>query len=102
MARGDERARRIYESIGVYLGYSVAWFARWYEIDNLLTLGRVTSGAGGEIIIDTAQEVLRDEFPELAERLQMKTPDEEFKRHGQAIAAASLPALSSTPEPSQD
>jgi predicted NBD/HSP70 family sugar kinase len=91
--KGDERAHRIYETIGVYLGYSVAWFARWYEIDNFLTLGRVTSGAGGEIIIDTAVEVLRDEFPELADRLRMKTPDEKFKRHGQAIAAASLPSI---------
>jgi predicted NBD/HSP70 family sugar kinase len=95
MERGDERARRIYESIGVYLGYSVAWFARWYEIDNLFTLGRVTSGAGGELIIDTAAEVVRDEFPELADRLHMATPDEKFKRHGQAIAAASLPSISS-------
>jgi len=95
MERGDERARRIYESIGVYLGYSIAWFARWYEIDNLLTLGRVTSGVGGEIIIDTAFEVLRDEFPELADHLRMKAPDEKFKRHGQAIAAASLPNISS-------
>ena len=102
MKRGDERARRIYESIGVYLGYSVAWFARWYEIDNLLTLGRVTSGVGGEIIIETALKVLRDEFPELADHLQMKTPDEEFKRHGQAIAAASLPVLSSTSASSPD
>jgi len=93
MERGDERACRIYESIGVFLGYSVAWFARWYDIENLLTLGRVTSGAGGEIIVDTASQVVRDEFPELADRLQMKTPDEEFKRHGQAIAAASLPSI---------
>jgi predicted NBD/HSP70 family sugar kinase len=93
MERGDERARRIYESIGVYLGYSVAWFARWYEIDNLLTLGRVTSGVGGEIMVDTALEVLRDEFPEPSDRLQMMTPDENLKRHGQAIAAASLPVL---------
>ena len=95
MGRGDERAHRIYQSIGVYLGYSVAWFARWYEIDNLLTLGRVTSGAGGEIIVDTALEVLKDEFPELSDRLQLKTPDEKFKRHGQAIAAASLPSIAS-------
>jgi predicted NBD/HSP70 family sugar kinase len=94
MNRGDERAHRIYESIGVYLGYSVAWFARWYEIENLLTLGRVTSGAGGQIVIDTASEVLRDEFPELAGHLRMMTPDERFKRHGQAIAAASLAGIS--------
>jgi predicted NBD/HSP70 family sugar kinase len=94
---GDERARRIYESIGVYLGYSIAWFARWYEIDNLLALGRVTSGIGGEIIIDAASQVVNDEFPELAGHLGLTTPDEKFKRHGQAIAAASLPVLSSHP-----
>jgi predicted NBD/HSP70 family sugar kinase len=90
MERGDQRAHRIYESIGVYLGYSIAWFARWYEIENLLTLGRVTSGAGGEVITESASEVVSDEFPELADRLRMQTPDEQFKRHGQAIAAASL------------
>ena len=93
MERGDERARRIYETIGVYLGYSIAWYARWYEIGDLLTLGRVTSGAGGEIIIEYASQVVREEFPELADDLRMTTPDEKFKRHGQAIAAASLPSL---------
>ena len=53
----------------------------------------MTSGAGGEVIIDTASKVVKDEFPELADRLRMLTPDEKFKRHGQAIAAASLPSL---------
>jgi len=93
MERGDERANRIYETIGVYLGYSIAWFSRWYEIDDLLTLGRVTSGVGGEIIIDAASQVVEKEFPELAGRVRMTTPDEKFKRHGQAIAAASLPSI---------
>ncbi len=93
MERGDERVHRIYETIGVYLGYSIAWFSRWYEIDNLLTLGRVTSGVGGEIIIDAASQVVEKEFPELAGRVRMTTPDEKFKRHGQAIAAASLPSI---------
>jgi predicted NBD/HSP70 family sugar kinase len=93
MERGDPRARSIYETIGAYLGYSIAWFARWYQIDSLLILGRVTSGAGGELIIEKAEEVIRDEFPELAGPLQLITPDEQFKRHGQAIAAASLPRL---------
>jgi len=93
MEREDPPARSIYETIGVYLGYSVAWFARWYPIESLLILGRVTSGAGGELIVEKAEEVLRDEFPELADRLCLMTPDEQFKRHGQAIAAASLPRL---------
>ena len=58
-----------------------------------LNLGRVTSGAGGEVIIDTALKVVKDEFTDLADRLRMLSPDEKFKRHGQAIAAASLPSL---------
>jgi len=94
MKAGDERARRIFETIGVYFGYSVAWFAEFYEIRHLLILGRVTSGEGGEIIIEKGKQVLADEFPALAAQIEMTTPDEKFKRHGQAIAAASLPSLS--------
>jgi hypothetical protein len=93
MERGDDRALDIYETIGSYLGYSIPWFARWYEFESLLILGRVTSGAGGDVMIETASKVLADEFPELADRARFMTPDENFKRHGQAIAAASLPRL---------
>jgi hypothetical protein len=38
--------------------------------------------------------VLKDEFPALADRIRLRTPDEKDKRHGQAIAAASLPITS--------
>jgi predicted NBD/HSP70 family sugar kinase len=93
IAEGDPRARSIYETIGVYLGYSIAWYARWYDLRHLVVLGRVTSGAGGGVIVATARMVLADEFPEIAARVAMSTPDEQFKRHGQAIAAASLPAV---------
>jgi len=91
MAAGDPRARAIYETIGACFGYAVAHYADFYEIRNLLILGRVTSGEGGEVILENASAVLRDEFPELAIRL--RTPDEKDKRHGQAVAAASLPKL---------
>jgi len=37
--------------------------------------------------------VLREEFPEVAERIRFHIPGEQEKRHGQAIAAASLPAI---------
>lgn len=92
MAKGDRRARRIYEAIGAYLGYGIAHFAGFYAIENVLVLGRVTSGEGGDVIIGTAARVLKDEFPALAERIRLRTPDEQAKRHGQAIAAASLAA----------
>jgi len=91
MATGDLRARAIYETIGTCFGYAVAHYADFYEIRNLLILGRVTSGEGGEVILEKASTVLRDEFPELAIRL--RTPDEKDKRHGQAVAAASLPKI---------
>jgi predicted NBD/HSP70 family sugar kinase len=93
MAAGDERARRIYETIGVYFGYSIATYADYYEFRNLQVLGRVMTGEGGDLILRLAQLVLAAEFPELAERLHFHIPDEQEKRHGQAIAAASLPAL---------
>ena len=93
MARGHEGARRIYETIGVCFGYTIAHYAEFYEIENLLILGRVTSGAGGELILEKAAEVLQDEFPGLSEQITMTTPDEQMKRHGQAVAAASLPTL---------
>jgi predicted NBD/HSP70 family sugar kinase len=92
MKAGDKRARTVYESIGVCFGYAVAHYADFYEARNLLLLGRVTSGAGGELIIERAEAVLRAEFPALAERIRIRTPDEKSKRHGQAAAAASLPA----------
>jgi predicted NBD/HSP70 family sugar kinase len=91
MAKGDARARRIYEAIGIYLGYGVAHFADFYKIESVLVLGRVTSGEGGDVIVATAGRVLKDEFPALAEKIRLRTPDEKAKRHGQAIAAASLP-----------
>ena len=92
-AAGDARALRIYDTIGVYFGYTIALYADFYEIRNLLVLGRVLTGEGGDRILSTARQVLRAEFPELAERLRFHIPDEKEKRHGQAIAAASLPAI---------
>ncbi len=91
MKAGDTHARAIYESIGVCFGYAIAHYADFYEVRNLLVLGRVTSGEGGEIILERAGAVLRAEFPDLAETIQLRTPDEKNKRHGQATAAASLP-----------
>ena len=89
---GDERARRIFETIGVYVGYGVAHYADFYELRHVLILGRVTSGEGGSIVLNKAQEVMKVEFPELAEKVKLCLPDESTRRVGQAVAAASLPA----------
>ena len=93
MAGGDERARKIFETIGVYLGYAIAHYADFYDLEHALILGRVTSGEGGDIIIARATEVLNAEFPELAKSIKLHQPDEKSKRHGQAVAAASLPSI---------
>ena len=92
-AAGDPRAKQIYDSIGTYLGYGVAHFASFYDLRHVLVLGRVTSGEGGDDIVRGAREVLDVEFPELAGRIAFHVPNEHDKRHGQAIAAASLPAI---------
>jgi predicted NBD/HSP70 family sugar kinase len=91
MAAGDPRAAAIYRTIGVYLGYGAAHYARFYPLRHILILGRVTTGPGGDLILEQARRVLATEFPALADQLSLHVPDETSKRHGQAIAAASLP-----------
>ena len=93
MAAGDRRARKIYQTIGTYLGYGIAHYADFYEFRNLLVLGRVMTGEGGNIILSAAGDVLREEFPALARSIRVHIPGEAEKRHGQAVAAASLPTL---------
>lgn len=92
MAKGDEHAAKIYETIGVYLGYALAHYADFYDFNDVLILGRVTTGKGGDIVIEKAREVLKSEFPELASKLSLHVPDEKSRRVGQAVAAASLPS----------
>jgi predicted NBD/HSP70 family sugar kinase len=94
MAAGDARAARIYQTIGVYLGYTIPLYADFYDFDHLLLLGRVTTGEGGEIALAKAREVLATEFPEIASRISLHVPDEKTRRVGQAVAAASLPEIS--------
>lgn len=86
---GSPVAEKIYEDTGIYLGYAIAYYSEFYKIKNLLLLGRVTSGKGGTIIMENAKKVLACEYPELSS-INITLPDEEFKRVGQSIAAASL------------
>jgi predicted NBD/HSP70 family sugar kinase len=88
---GHAGAEKIWQSIGIFMGYAAAHYADFYDVEHVLTLGRVTSGRGGPIILEGAQQVLAGEFPELASRIQIRLPDERSRRVGQSIAAASLP-----------
>ncbi len=92
-AQGDPRTRGIYETIGVYFGYEIAYYAMFYDIKHVLIMGRVTSGTGGVLLLDKAKEVLETEFPELAKKIALNIPDENSRRVGQSVAAASLPAI---------
>ena len=93
MKTGDPLARKVYETIGSYLGYAVAHYADFYELKHILVLGRVTTGEGGEILVDVAKKVLEVEFPKLAGQVNIALPDEKSRRVGQSIAAASLPQI---------
>jgi predicted NBD/HSP70 family sugar kinase len=91
MKQGDPRAEKIYRTIGVYLGYAMAHYASYYDVGTALIMGRVTTGAGGELILSIANELLALEFPQLS--IDLRLPDEASKRVGQAVAAASLPQI---------
>ena len=93
MSEGDERAAAIYDTIGAYFGYAIAYYSEFYDIKHVLIMGRVTSGKGGEILLQRAQEVLDKEFPELAKKINLNIPDENARRVGQSVAAASLPMI---------
>lgn len=95
LENGQEGAVKIWQSMGIYLGYGLAHYADFYEIKHVLILGRCTSGQGGTLILQAAKSVLQTEFPELANRIQIHLPDEKSRRVGQSIAAASLPVTSS-------
>jgi predicted NBD/HSP70 family sugar kinase len=90
---GDEGAAKIWQTMGIYLGYALAHYADFYAMKHVLILGRCTSGLGGSLILEEARKVLKGEFPELADYLQLQLPDEHNRRVGQSIAAASLPEI---------
>jgi predicted NBD/HSP70 family sugar kinase len=92
---GSDQAELIWETMGVYLGYTIAHYAEFYEITHVLLLGRCTSGKGGGLILENATKVLESEFPDLAKRIDLQLPSEKSRRVGQSIAAASLPKLRS-------
>ncbi len=93
LENNDARAIKIFETIGCYLGYTIAYYEEFYDIKHVLILGRVTSGKGGNLIIKEATNVLEVEFPELSKTISLSLPDEKSRRVGQSIAAASLPEL---------
>ena len=93
MAQDDPRAAAIYETIGAYLAYTVVLYSQFYDIEHMMMLGRVMSGKGGDIILDTCNAILKDEFPALSKKVEVMLPDEKTRRVGQSVAAATLPEI---------
>ncbi len=93
MAGGDARAARVYDTIGAYLGYALLEYRDWYDVEHVLVLGRVTTGCGGDLILERAREVLDAEGPAFSAATTFHAVSERDKRHGQAVAAASLPEI---------
>ena len=93
MEQGDSRAAEIYKSIGVYLAHTLVPYYNLYQYRHVLLLGRVMSGKGGDLLLDTCKQVLADEYPAVNEKIHLALPDEKFRRVGQSAAAASLPEL---------
>ena len=91
MEKDETLAKQIYEDIGIYLAHTIPFYAKFYDIKHMLLLGRVMGGKGGDIILSTCKQVLAEEYPEFA-TLDIGLPDENNRRVGQSIAAASLPA----------
>ena len=93
MEADDPRAQAIFETIGAYFAYNVVMYAQIYDLDYIMLMGRVMSGKGGDTILQVTNEILAAEYPELAAKICVTLPDEKMRRVGQAVAAASLPAL---------
>merc|ERR550514_911441 len=91
-AKTEPQVRKLYETVGVYLGYGLAQYVEFYKIDHVMILGRVSKGAGGDLMMDTAKKVLETEFPDLP-KITFHTADDHFKAVGQCIAAAALPTV---------
>ena len=93
MAEDHEGAAKVYETIGTYLGHTLAYYHELYSCKHVLLLGRVMSGKGGDRILSEAKRVLADEYPQYDGKLIPALPDEKTRRVGQSAAAASLPEV---------
>merc|ERR1712099_86791 len=52
----EPKVRRLYETVGVYLGYGLAQYSEFYPIDHVMILGRVSKGSGGDLMLDVAKK----------------------------------------------
>lgn len=73
-------AAKIWQSMGIYLGYGIAHYAEFYDIKHVLILGRCTSGNGGNLLLEGVTSVFEAEFPELLKTIEIHLPSEKLRR----------------------
>lgn len=88
LQQNDLKVKTVFENIGVYLGFAIAYYLDFYDFHDVLILGRVTSKKAGEIIKEQADAILKEYFNN--EQITIHLPDEKLRRVGQSIASASL------------
>ena len=93
MEKGDAKALKVFVQIGRFLAHAIPWYNEFYDYSNMMILGRVTSGLGGEVILETARAMLKDVYPEWSEKIDIFMPDEKARRLGQSVAAAQIPVI---------
>ena len=93
MEKGDAKALKVYIQIGRFLAHAIPWYNEFYDYENMMILGRVTSGLGGEVILESAKTMLKDFYPAWAEKIDIFMPDEKARRLGQSVAAAQIPVI---------
>lgn len=93
LENGNPVAEEVFKDLGTYLGYTLPFYAHFYDFKHVLLLGRVVSGKGGNLVVSRARHVLEQDFPELAAKINIHMPDDKSRRVGQSIAAASLPII---------
>ena len=84
----NKSAQEIFRTIGYNFGYTVPWYAKFYDLKVIMLMGRVMKGEGGKIIKESAEKVLHEEFFDL--KVELVLPNDNDALHGQAIAAGSL------------
>lgn len=85
---GDDRALAAFSELGRLLGLTLPWYKRLTGCENVLLLGRVVGGVGGERLV----RACRAELERTGEKLEVLLPEESTRRVGQAAAAALLEA----------
>ena len=84
--QGSPFLKKAYQDQGNYLASSLALYSKFLKYNSVLSLGRVTTGLGGTILIKKASETLS----KYELHIDIIAVDEKFKRLGQSYAAASL------------